>query len=120
MAWVTLDPTPGGAEVDTSNPFALLQMFSKKPTHRPTGPTIAVLHVEGSIVDGDSQPAGLMGGGSTGSRGSTSGRSGSSGFSGAGFFCEARRRHDGDEGHVLVARNRLHAFRELDVAQMLR
>lgn len=59
----------GSSKLDTSNPFAMLSMLSKKPDHTPTGPTIAVLHIEGAIIDGDSTGGGLFGGeGSVGSR----------------------------------------------------
>ncbi len=51
-----------------SNPFAIFGMLSKTPTHAPTRPTIALLHINGPIVDGESQPASLMGGSSVGSR----------------------------------------------------
>lgn len=53
---------------DPSNPFAIFQLLSSKPTHAPSGPAIAVLHINGPIVDGDSTEAGLFGGGSVGSR----------------------------------------------------
>src|SRR5947207_12629263 len=54
-------------------------------------------------------------------RGGSGSRSSDSGGLGGGlhFFGVARRRHDGDQGQV-NARNRLHAFGEFDVAQMLR
>jgi protease-4 len=59
---------------DSGNPFGamtmLAELLSKKPPHTPTGPTIAVLHVDGVIVDGDSKEGGgLLGGeASVGSR----------------------------------------------------
>ncbi|XVJ59908.1 MAG: signal peptide peptidase SppA [Tepidisphaera sp.] len=56
-------------EMDVGNPFALLTKLSQKPDTTPKGPTIAVLHIDGAIVDGDSTSGGLMGGeGSVGSR----------------------------------------------------
>jgi protease IV len=60
------------ATVDTSNPFAaisaMMEMFTKKPRHKPTRPTIAVLHIDGPIIDGDSTAGGLFGSASVGSR----------------------------------------------------
>jgi protease IV len=60
------------SRVDSSNPFAaisaMMEMFTKKPRHKPTGPTIAVLHVDGPIIDGDSSAGGLFGSASVGSR----------------------------------------------------
>jgi protease IV len=61
-----------GRDLDASNPFAaisaMMEMFTRKPRHRATRPTIAVLHIDGAIVDGDSTPSGLFGGASVGSR----------------------------------------------------
>lgn len=50
---------------DMSNPFALLQALSREPNVETTGATIAVLHIEGEIVDGDSSGGGIFGGGSS-------------------------------------------------------
>jgi protease-4 len=50
---------------DMSNPFAFLRLLSEKPDHTPTRPTIAVLHINGAIVDGESGSGGLLSGGST-------------------------------------------------------
>lgn len=54
---------------DMSNPFALFSMFSQKPDHTPHQPTIALLHIDGAIIDGESGGGGIMGGeASVGSR----------------------------------------------------
>jgi protease IV len=71
--FVTIETAPKkDRDIDTSNPFAaigaIMEMFSKRPRHKPTGPTIAVLHIDGPIVDGDSSAAGLFGGATVGSR----------------------------------------------------
>jgi len=69
--WVSNPYTMSAAALDTSNPFALLgQLLSPPQAQRATEPTIAVLHIDGTIVDGDSSSGGgLLGGGkSTGSR----------------------------------------------------
>lgn len=56
-------------KMDVGNPFAIFSMLAKKPDHSPKRETIAVLHINGTIVDGDSSAGGLFGGGgSTGSR----------------------------------------------------
>lgn len=69
VSWTEL---PGAkadrAQIDPSNPFAMMSMLFKKPKHEPTRPTIAVLHIDGPIMDGDSAGGGLFGGKSTGSR----------------------------------------------------
>ncbi|MBX3375736.1 MAG: S49 family peptidase [Phycisphaeraceae bacterium] len=57
----------------TGNPMtemmAMMRMLSEKPRHKATMPTIAVLHIDGTIIDGDSSGGGMFGdGGSVGSR----------------------------------------------------
>lgn len=56
-----------GSALNTSNPFAIFEMLSAKPKTKATRDTIAVLHIDGPIVDGESKPASLMGGSSVGS-----------------------------------------------------
>ncbi|MEK6701728.1 MAG: S49 family peptidase, partial [Planctomycetota bacterium] len=59
----------GGTKLDMSNPFALMTKLSQTPDVKLKKPTIAVLHIDGVIVDGDSKAGGFMGGGeSVGSR----------------------------------------------------
>jgi protease-4 len=62
----------GELAVDPSNPMAafgaMMQIFSKMPEKTPKGPAIAVLHIDGTIVDGDSKTGGLFGEASVGSR----------------------------------------------------
>lgn len=59
----------GESELDMSNPFALLQQLSTPPETSVDSETIAVVHINGAIVDGDSTSGGIMGGGgSVGSR----------------------------------------------------
>lgn len=55
--------------IDASNPFAIFASLSKKPDHTPKRESIAVIHIDGPIIDGDSSAGGVLGGeGSTGSR----------------------------------------------------
>jgi protease-4 len=55
--------------MDFANPFAMFSMFGASPERKPTRDTIAIVHVNGTIVDGDSTYGGLFGGGaSAGSR----------------------------------------------------
>lgn len=69
---VTLDFNVGEtktAEIDMNNPFMMMQMFSKPPQQDPIRDTIAILHITGTIIDGDSTGGGFGGGaGSVGSR----------------------------------------------------
>jgi protease-4 len=51
------------------NPFAIFSQLMKKPDHSPKRDTIAVVHIDGAIVDGDSTEASPFGGeGNVGSR----------------------------------------------------
>lgn len=69
---VSLDSSVGETEaaaIDMSNPLMLMQMFSKPPQADPTRDTVAILHISGTIIDGDSTSGGFGGGsGSVGSR----------------------------------------------------
>ncbi|MCL4219795.1 MAG: signal peptide peptidase SppA [Phycisphaerales bacterium] len=65
---VDLNETTSESPFDTSNPFAIFSILSKQPTHKATSPTIAVLHIDGAIIDGDSTPGGFLGGAQVGSR----------------------------------------------------
>lgn len=67
ITWHDVAPK-SGMGLDPSNPFAMLRILTTPPDHTPKRDTIAVLHVVGTIVDGDSSTGGLMGGESVGSR----------------------------------------------------
>ncbi len=59
------------SEIDlaNANPFTIFSMLMKKPEVEPKRDTIAVVHIDGAIIDGESTPAGIMGGaGNVGSR----------------------------------------------------
>lgn len=47
------------------NPFAMLQMLSREPDTNADGPTIAILHIDGTIIDGESSEGGMFGGSSS-------------------------------------------------------
>jgi len=53
----------GSGGLDMSDPFAIFKILSREPDSGPDGPAIAVLHVNGAIIDGDSSAPGLFGGG---------------------------------------------------------
>lgn len=63
-----LAPEGEGGALDFNNPFAVLAMLMQEPDHTPTRDTIAVIHIDGPIVDGESTDAGLFGGATVGSR----------------------------------------------------
>jgi len=67
IAWHDVAPE-GSTGLDVSNPFAMLRMLTTPPDHTPERETIAVLHVVGTIIDGDSTSGGFLGGESVGSR----------------------------------------------------
>ncbi|MFO0855851.1 MAG: S49 family peptidase [Phycisphaerales bacterium] len=70
IAWDTNVLPEHESTLDLSNPFALLGMLGQKPDYSTSGPTIAVIHINGPIIDGESKSGGgIMGGGpSVGSR----------------------------------------------------
>ena len=63
------DPKKNGPDMASMNPFTMFSKLMAKPDHQPKRDTIAVLHVDGAIIDGESTSGGLLGGGaSVGSR----------------------------------------------------
>lgn len=72
--WVDIDTgDEPSKKLEASNPFTALtelaKLLTSKPPHTPTGPTIAVVHIDGPITDGDSTRGGFLGGeGEVGSR----------------------------------------------------
>lgn len=68
IEWTNLtEPDDGAASMDMSNPFAMIGKLMFSPAPRPKRDTIAVLHIDGPIVDGESTSGGLFGGQSVGS-----------------------------------------------------
>lgn len=68
VRWIEVKLVDESSKMDMTNPFAIFGMLSQTPTNKPEGPAIAVVHVSGPIVDGDSTAAGLFGEQSVGSR----------------------------------------------------
>lgn len=65
IAWTKNLLAAEAADFDMAgNPFAMLQMLSREPDTDADGPTIAILHVGGTIVDGESSEGGMFGGSS--------------------------------------------------------
>jgi protease-4 len=56
------------ASADMSNPLLVFSQLFQPVQRRTTGPTIAVLHIDGAIMDGDSTPEGPFSSASVGSR----------------------------------------------------
>lgn len=68
LAYRVVDFESGASSpLASSNPFAIFELLSAKPKTKATRDTIAVLHIDGPIVDGESQAASLLGGSSVGS-----------------------------------------------------
>ncbi len=67
IEWDNLTESEDAVAVDMANPFTLVSKLFKPTSHKPKRDTIAVLHVDGPIVDGDSTSGGLFGGDSVGS-----------------------------------------------------
>lgn len=71
ITWTSNLLAPAKSDMNSmgSNPFAMLQMLSKEPDTDADGPTIAILHINGTIIDGESAEGGMFGGStSVGSR----------------------------------------------------
>lgn len=71
--WTELDAgTDSKLKLDTSNPFSalpnLIKALSESPREKPSKPSLALLHIDGAIVDGDSSNGGLFGESGVGSR----------------------------------------------------
>lgn len=65
ITWTRNLLEPESSEIDMAgNPFAMLQMLSREPETDADGPTIAILHIDGTIVDGESSEGGIFGGSS--------------------------------------------------------
>lgn len=58
----------GQLDPATMNPFAIMSIFKKAPDTTPKGPALAIVHVDGAIIDGDSTEGGFMSEASVGSR----------------------------------------------------
>ncbi|MCC6322919.1 MAG: S49 family peptidase [Phycisphaerales bacterium] len=67
VAWSNLTESDEERGLDISNPFSLISKLMKPASTTPKRETIAVLHIDGPIVDGESEGAGLFGGSSVGS-----------------------------------------------------
>jgi protease IV len=68
IAWTNLiDEEENAMTLNASNPFAMLAKLTKEPDMTPRRETIAVVHIDGPIVDGESTAAGFMGEQSVGS-----------------------------------------------------
>jgi len=63
-----LGPDAGEPGIDMANPLAVFAMLMREPDHTPRRSTIAVVHIDGPIVDGESADAGFFGGSTVGSR----------------------------------------------------
>lgn len=67
LAWINIEHEGGTIEPDPGNPFAALATIFQEPEIYPERDTIAVVHVDGPIVDGESTEGGLLGEGGVGS-----------------------------------------------------
>src|SRR5437764_13091507 len=71
--WVDLDAaTESSLKLDTSNPFTAIPNLTKSlaepPRRAPKGDSIAIVHIDGAIGEGDSTPGGLFGEETVGAR----------------------------------------------------
>ncbi|MBL4590861.1 MAG: S49 family peptidase, partial [Phycisphaerales bacterium] len=69
VSWINDPYAVRQASIDFTNPLSFLSMFGEDSELHIDHPTIAVLHITGTIIDGDSSSGGMFGGGqSVGSR----------------------------------------------------
>jgi protease-4 len=69
VKWVSDPYAVAEGGMDFSNPFAIFSQLGQSSSVSIDHPTIAVLHINGTIIDGDSSSGGMFGGGtSVGSR----------------------------------------------------
>jgi len=67
LDWTNLTEEESKGAMDLQNPFTLITKLLKPQSHKPKRDTIAVLHIDGPIVDGDSSAGGFMGSSAVGS-----------------------------------------------------
>ncbi len=69
VSWVKDPYAVNSPQMDFTNPLSFLSMLGEDTALHIDHPTIAVLHINGTIIDGDSSSGGMFGGGqSVGSR----------------------------------------------------
>ncbi|MBX3403068.1 MAG: S49 family peptidase [Phycisphaeraceae bacterium] len=61
VSWVNIEHEAGAAAPDMSNPFAAIGALFQEPEIYPERDTIAVVHIDGPIIDGESTQGGLFG-----------------------------------------------------------
>lgn len=67
ISWTNFEIEKTDAKLDMSNPFAMLSKLTSQPRNSPTRDALAIVYINGPIMDGESQQGGLMGGSSVGS-----------------------------------------------------
>lgn len=60
LEWTTLENPHGTKRMDMSNPFSMLKKLTEEPSNEAKRDSIAVLHLTGTIIDGESKRGGLM------------------------------------------------------------
>src|SRR5690606_30236329 len=62
LDWVNIEPDEGsGLSVDRGSPMMLIAQLFAEPDIEPVRETIAVLHIDGPIIDGESTEGGFFG-----------------------------------------------------------
>jgi protease IV len=68
VSWVDVPVGEKGVQINANDPFAFFKTMNtlfQPPVRRIREPSIAVVHIDGPIMDGDSSEGGLFGGGGT-------------------------------------------------------
>ena len=61
VSWVNIEHEASAAAPDMNNPFAAMAAIFQEPEIYPKRDTIAVVHIDGPIIDGESTQGGLIG-----------------------------------------------------------
>lgn len=67
ISWTNFELPDKAGALESGNLLSVLSSLSREPNNTPSGPAIALVHVDGPIADGDSTEGGLFGEASVGS-----------------------------------------------------
>lgn len=63
--WTNFEVESKKVKIDAANPFAMLSKLTSTPHNRATREAIAVVYIDGPIIDGESQQGGMFSGGAS-------------------------------------------------------
>jgi protease-4 len=60
IEWTNYEVESKGAKIDAANPFSMLSKLTSTPHNHATREAIAIVHIDGPIIDGDSKQGGMF------------------------------------------------------------